>query len=43
MIGDYYILNPTVKNMDAEKRGMSISLFRKLTEKYPYEVAILKK
>lgn len=43
MIGDYYILNPIVKNSDAEKRGLSISLFRKLCEKYPYDVIILKK
>ena len=43
MIGDYYILNPIVRNIDAEKKGMSISLFRKLSERYPYDVAILKK
>ena len=43
MVGDYYILNPYVKNIDAEKRGLSISLFRKLCEKYPYDVVILKK
>eukprot|EP00347_Sterkiella_histriomuscorum_P013745 403363527 len=43
MIGDYYILNPYVKNHEAEKRGMSISLFRKLCEKHPYETVILKK
>ena len=43
MVGDYYILNPPVKNNDAEKRGLSISLFRKLSEKYPYDVVLLKK
>jgi DNA replication ATP-dependent helicase Dna2 len=43
MVGDYYILNPQVKNIDAEKRGLSISLFRKLSEKYPYDVVLLKK
>ena len=43
MIGDYYILNPLVKNSDAEKRGLGVSLFRKLCEKYPYDVIILKK
>lgn len=43
MIGDYYILNPPVKHQDAEKRGLSISLFRKLSEKYPYDVVSLKK
>ncbi|TNV85700.1 hypothetical protein FGO68_gene3132 [Halteria grandinella] len=43
MVGDYYILNPQVKNSDAEKRGLGISLFRKLCEKYPYDVVILKK
>jgi DNA replication ATP-dependent helicase Dna2 len=43
MIGDYYILNPCVKNNDADKRGLSISLFRKLSEKYPYDVVLLKK
>lgn len=43
MVGDYYILNPTVKSMEAEKGGMSISLFRRLSEKYPYDVVVLKK
>lgn len=43
MIGDYYLLNPIVKNMEAERKGLSISLFRKLSEKHPYETVILKK
>ncbi|CDW88497.1 dna replication helicase [Stylonychia lemnae] len=43
MIGDYYLLNPIVKNVEAEKKGMSISLFRKLSEKHPMDVVILKK
>ena len=32
MFGDYYQLNPMVKSAEAEKRGMSISLFRRLCE-----------
>ena len=43
MIGDYYLLNPLVKSVEADKRGMSVSLFRKLCEKHPYDVIILKK
>ena len=42
MIGDYYLLNPMVKNPDAEKLGMSISLFRKLTEQHRSDAVILK-
>jgi len=43
MIGDYYLLNPPVKSYDADKRGLGVSLFRRLCEKWPYEVAVLKK
>jgi DNA replication ATP-dependent helicase Dna2 len=42
MIGDYYQLNPVIKSYEADKRGMSISLFRKLCERYPYKVCILR-
>jgi len=43
MFGDYYQLNPVVKSPDAEKKGMSISLFRRLCERHPYKVVILRK
>jgi DNA replication ATP-dependent helicase Dna2 len=43
MFGDYYQLNPAVKSSDAEKRGLSISLFRRLCERHPYKVVILRK
>ena len=43
MFGDYYILNPTVKSYEADKKGFSVSLFRRLCEKYPQNVVILKK
>ena len=43
MFGDYYQLNPVVKSPEAEKRGMSISLFRRLCERHPYKVVILRK
>ena len=43
MYGDYYQLNPIVKSAEAEKRGMSISLFRRLCEMHPYQVVILRK
>ena len=43
MVGDYYLLNPIVKNAEAERKGLSISLFRKLSEKHPYDTVILKK
>lgn len=42
MLGDYYQLNPMIKSYEADKKGMSISLFRKLCEKYPYKVMILR-
>jgi len=32
-----------IKSSEAEKRGMSISLFRKLCEQHPYKVVILRK
>ena len=43
MFGDYYILNPSVKSAAADKKGFSISLLRRLCEKYPQNVVILKK
>jgi DNA replication ATP-dependent helicase Dna2 len=42
LIGDYYMHNPTIKSYEADKKGMSISLFRKLCEKHPYKVCILR-
>ena len=42
MMGDYYQLNPIIKSYEADKKGMSISLFRKLCEKHPYKVMILR-
>ena len=42
MLGDYYQLNPVIRSFDADKKGMSISLFRKLCEKHPYKVMILR-
>ena len=41
-MGDYYQLNPIIKSFEADKKGMSISLFRKLSEKHPYKVMILR-
>ena len=43
MYGDYYLLNPGIKSVEADKKGMSVSLFRKLCEKHAYDVVILKK
>jgi len=42
MLGDYYQLNPVIKSYEADKKGMSISLFRKLCERHPYKVMILR-
>ena len=42
MMGDYYQLNPVIKSYEADKKGMSISLFRKLCERHPYKVMILR-
>jgi DNA replication ATP-dependent helicase Dna2 len=42
MLGDYYQLNPVIKSFEADRKGMSISLFRKLSEKHPYKVMILR-
>ena len=42
MMGDYYQLNPIIKSYEADKKGMSISLFRKLCERHPYKVCILR-
>ena len=42
MLGDYYQLNPVIKSYEADKKGMSISMFRKLCERHPYKVMILR-
>jgi DNA replication ATP-dependent helicase Dna2 len=42
MLGDYYQLNPVIRSYEADKKGMSISLFRKLCERHPYKVMILR-
>ena len=34
-MGDHYQLPPLVRNVEAQKGGLDISLFRLLTEKYP--------
>jgi DNA replication ATP-dependent helicase Dna2 len=43
MIGDYYQLNPLVKSILAEKKGMGLSLFEKLCKKHPSSATVLKK
>ena len=43
MIGDYYQLNPLVKSILAEKKGMGLSLFEKLCKKHPASATVLKK
>lgn len=43
MIGDYYQLNPLVKSILAEKKGMGYSLFEKLCKKNPECATVLKK
>lgn len=43
MIGDYYQLNPLVKSILAEKKGMGISLFEKLCKTHPTCATVLKK
>lgn len=43
MIGDYYQLNPLVKSILAEKKGMGLSLFEKLCKKHPTSATVLKK
>jgi DNA replication ATP-dependent helicase Dna2 len=42
MIGDYYQLNPLVKNSLADKKGMGVSLFEKLCKKHPQSATVLK-
>jgi len=42
MIGDYYQLNPLVKSLLAEKKGMGISLFEKLCKRHPASATVLK-
>ena len=43
MIGDYYQLNPLVKSVLAEKKGMGLSLFEKLCKTHPDSSSVLKK
>ena len=43
MFGDYYELNPIVKNPLAEQRGLDISLFQKLCISHNDKVTVLKK
>ena len=43
MFGDYYEVNPIVKNPLAEQRGMDISLFQKLCMSQNESVSVLKK
>ena len=43
MIGDYYQLNPLVKSILSEKKGMGLSLFEKLCKKHPASSSVLKK
>jgi superfamily I DNA and/or RNA helicase len=42
IIENYYQLNPVIKSYEADRKGMSNSLFRKLCEKHPYKVMILR-
>ena len=42
MIGDYYQLNPLVKSILAEKKGMCLSLFEKLCKKNHESATVLK-
>jgi len=42
MFGDYYTLNPQCKSAEADKRGLTVSLHRRLCERHPTEVAVLR-
>jgi DNA replication ATP-dependent helicase Dna2 len=35
MFGDYYTLNPQCKSAEADKRGLTVSLHRRLCERHP--------
>lgn len=40
--GDHFQLPPTVKSFDAEKLGLSVTLFERLIQKYPHATTMLK-
>lgn len=42
MFGDYYTLNPVCKSAEADKRGLTISLHRRLSEQHARKVLILR-
>ncbi|KAJ7535699.1 hypothetical protein O6H91_12G043000 [Diphasiastrum complanatum] len=41
LVGDHYQLPPLVRNPEAREKGMSISLFRRLSEAHPQAVSAL--
>jgi DNA replication ATP-dependent helicase Dna2 len=42
MFGDYYILNPSVKSIEADEKGLGISLFRRLWEQYLDKLVVMR-
>ena len=43
MFGDYYILNPSAKSPEADRKGLGVSLFRRLWELHQKHVVVMKK
>ena len=43
MFGDYYIYNPSVKSIEADRKGLGVSLFRRLCELHLKNVIVMKK
>ncbi|THH11174.1 hypothetical protein EW146_g8137 [Bondarzewia mesenterica] len=41
LVGDHYQLSPLVRNRDARKGGLDVSLFRRLSEAHPHAVVDL--
>ena len=41
MFGDHYLMNPSIKSLEAEKLGMSISLFWWMVDRWPDHVVRL--
>ncbi|CAI2367503.1 unnamed protein product [Moneuplotes crassus] len=42
MFGDYYISNPSVKSIDADRKGLGRSLFKRLCDQYTSKIIVLK-
>ena len=41
LVGDHYQLPPLVRNVEAQKGGLDVSLFKLLSERYPCAMTVL--